>query len=226
MITITCPNCNAAMNCEESAAGQTVRCYACQTEILVPVSAATGNSMFSDVIKRLPSLPGIPEIDKERLKVTVRSNLALILSIAALILAALTALYSVFGGGSTLDDLQIDFKKNPEKAAREFFKQELLQKSIRSDAAGYFWQKNYKDAVSDAEIDLFEEEDGMYIAAFVKSRVAKTDIYKSYLMIRNRDDYYVTCGFGDFDKAGKKWLERVHKKQSEYREKDESSDID
>ncbi len=40
MITVTCPKCNAAMNCDDSAAGQVVKCYACQNDIVVPASKA------------------------------------------------------------------------------------------------------------------------------------------------------------------------------------------
>ena len=216
MITVTCPKCNAAMNCDDSAAGQVVKCYACQNDIVVPAPQVAA-PVFEAVAPEAPAAPAAAKSSN------ILGFAGIGLGLVALVVALIAAVYAFcFAGGS---EEPWNFQKTPEKAAKEILKKGVERAKAREGSKGvYFYQKYGDQLVKNAEFEV--EEDGDLAVVFVKSKIKNNTVTKVLYLFKNADGYYVEATSDDIKDASEKFLKKVAKKESKYREDDESKEID
>ena len=215
MITITCPKCNAAMNCDDSAAGQVVKCYACQNDIVVPAPQAAA-PVFEAVAPEAPAAPAAAKSSN------VLGFAGIGLGLVALVVALIAAVYAFcFAGGS---EEPWDFQKTPEKTAKEILKKGVERAKTDGTKKSYFFQKYGDQIVKNAEFEV--EEDDNLAVVFVKSKIKNSTVTEVFYLYKNADGYYVKATSDDINDASEKFLKKVAKKESKYREDDESKDID
>lgn len=210
MLYITCPQCNAAMNCDDSASGQNVQCYACSHKFIAGAPAMTNTPPPPAAGAKSSQLPLI----------------AVIIGALALIAALVSLALNIFI--SPVEKMQFDFSKDAEDTAMAMFKIRITQKMTSTTKEGYFWQENGRAAISDAEVEVMQDgKDDKFVAVFIKTKAGKLDIRRYYLLQQNKDGYYVRCRKSTFEKeVDKKWMKEVEEKISEYEKDDESSEIE
>ena len=143
MITVTCPQCNAAMNCDESAAGQVIKCYACQCDIIVPGAEAPA----------APQMPGLSACGGNNNILGFAGvglgAVALILSLVALLVSAVSSSDTPF--------TPFAFSSDPESTAERLLEQDILLSQCRNDNQGYFFQKYGDDYLDNLEFEVLED---------------------------------------------------------------------
>ena len=204
MITVTCPQCNAAMNCDESAAGQTVKCYACQCDIIVPGAEA-------------PAAPQLPACGGNS---NVIGFAGVGLGAVALIVALIALLVSAFSSADT-PFVPFAFSSDPETTAERILERNILAAQCDDDSKAYFFQKYGDDFLDNLEFEVLE--DGKYAAVFYKTKVKDNTFCGMIQLVKNNDDEYVVDK--SWKDAPEKFLERVHKKNEKY-EKDATPEKD
>lgn len=242
MMTINCPKCNAAMQVDESAAGQTVQCYACQTPFQVPAAApvaaapaaapaapagpnaaqaalANAQAQAAAVAgKALSSLTGGTD---KLMQSKFGKYLPIWISLVALILAIVSLVLIIFcDGGSSKE---FDFSGDAETTAERIFAAMIDENCEGVDEKAYFWQKFRSDVLGDAEYEVLEDEDGEHAVVLVESKANGKTICQVICLVKNDDGKWILSD--DFEDADRDWLREIGEKMNKHMEKDESRDI-
>ena len=250
MMTINCPKCNAAMQVDESAAGQTVQCYACQTPFQVPAAAPVAAAPVAAAPAAAPAAPAAPAgpnaaqaalanaqaqaaavAGKALSSLTGGTDklmqskfgkyLPIWISLVALILAIVSLVLIIFcDGGSSKE---FNFSGDAETTAERIFAAMIDEKCEGVDEEAYFWQKFRSDVLGDAEYEVLEDEDGEYAVVLIKSEANGKAICRVVSLVKNDDGKWILSD--DLEDADEDWLEEVGEKARKHLEKDESRDI-
>ena len=213
MLSVTCPQCNAAMTCDDSASGRYIQCYACGHKFVAGAPAPANTATPPPAIGAGANSKLLPVI-------------AIIVCSLALIAALVSLALNIFV--SPVEKMQFDFSKDAEDTAMAIFKIRILAAMTSPGKEGYFWQENGRAAISDAEVEVMQDgKDDKFVAVFIKTKAGKLDIRRYYLLQQNKDGYYVSCNKYTFEKeVDKKWMKEVEEKISKYEKDDESSEIE
>ena len=245
MMTINCPKCNAAMQVDESAAGQTVQCYACQTPFQVPAAAPVAAAPVAAAPAAAPAAPAGPNAAQAALA-NAQAQAA---AVAGKALSALSCgtgklMQSKFGKNIALwigvialvstiilwvlliaaINTRPSFSSDAEDTAEMIFEQYVSTQGMGFSKEAYFWDKFGDDCIDDAEYEVLEKGD--YAVVLVKSKINGKTVAKVYTLMKNSDGKYIVISKREFaEGVGRDWLEDNGKKIGDHEEKDETNDI-
>ena len=243
MMTINCPKCNAAMQVDESAAGQTVQCYACQVPFQVPAPAAAPAAVPA-ATAAAPAAPAAAQA-----KAALANAQAQAAAVAGKAFSALSCgtgklMQSKFGKNIALwigvvalvstiilwvlliavVNSRPSFSSDAEDTAEMIFEQYVNRNGMGFSKEAYFWNKFGDDCIDDAEYEVLEKDD--YAVVLVKSKINGKTIAQVYTLMKNSDGKYIEISGREFaEGVGRSWLEDNGKKIGDHEDKDESDDI-
>ena len=205
-----CPHCRTELNVQPEWQGMELDCPVCHRRFVCQIAPPQGMAAVQ------PQAP-MPVDNGAQFNVSSSgSPAAIIVAIAALLVAACSLVYALFFTGFDLPE--VDFKKDPADAVKEYLRYEIAGRSLCS----YDFRKNGKEVLKSFEV-TDTKTNGNYAVVFYSLKRKTKTLKKAAWLKKNEDGYWQEASKSDAKKdVPESWMEEREKDIDKWTDKSDS----
>ncbi|MBR7120863.1 MAG: hypothetical protein IKC94_01310 [Lentisphaeria bacterium] len=222
MMIINCPKCNAAMQADESAAGQNVQCVSCQVtfQIPAPASNAFTNAQAQAAAVAGKALSGLTGGSDKIIESKFGKYLPLWFGVVAIIAIIILGVFLFI---ETRKHPAFDFSDDAETTACRIFEREIRESAGGCNQKAYFWKKFADSVIDDAEYEVLEKDD--FAAVLIRTKANGKAVCRVIYLLKNEDGIWTQAADSNFSGADAKWKTDTEAKIRTHLSKNEEGDI-